>query len=58
MEHFPHFLIGGLSTFSISNVLSGQSVSSWQELLFSMMGGICSAVIVAWFRQRWDKRNS
>ena len=48
------FMLGSCSTFSIH---LGLMYVNWWDMLFthamSLVGGVVSAVIVAWLQQRW-----
>ena len=51
------FMLGSCSTFSIH---LGLMYVNWWDMLFthamSLVGGVVSAVIVAWLQQRWKER--
>ena len=51
-----YFTTGGLSTLSISNLFSSVGVEWWLESLLSVVGGILSAVCVAWLRRQWERQ--
>ena len=55
MNRMIHFCMGWLSTFSISNLLDSVGMEFWCEHLFSLVGGICSAVLIARLRRRWER---
>lgn len=57
MNRLMYFLTGWLSTLSISNLVGTKGMELWQENLLSVIGGICSAVIIAWLRWHWEHRN-
>ena len=50
-------MTGWLSTLSISNLMGGQGMELWRENLLGVIGGVCSAIIVAWLRWRWEHRD-
>lgn len=50
-------MTGWLSTLSISNLMGGQGMELWRENLLGVIGGICSAIIIAWLRWRWEHRD-
>ena len=50
-------MTGWLSTLGISNLMGGQGMELWRENLLSVIGGICSAIIIAWLRRRWERRD-
>lgn len=54
MDRMIHFCMGWLSTLSISNFLDGLGMEFWRENLLSLIGGICSTIIIAWLRWRWE----
>ncbi|HIX03139.1 MAG TPA: hypothetical protein H9863_03360 [Candidatus Odoribacter faecigallinarum] len=56
MEKLMYFTTGGLSTLSISNLFSSVGVEWWLESLLSVVGGILSAVCVAWLRRQWERQ--
>ena len=56
MNRLIYFMTGWLSTLSISNLMGGQGMELWRENLLGVIGGICSAIIVAWLRWRWEHR--
>lgn len=57
MNRLIYFMTGWLSTLSISNLMGGQGMELWRENLLGVIGGICSAIIVAWLRWRWEHRD-
>ena len=57
MNRLIYFMTGWLSTLSISNLMGGQGMELWRENLLSVIGGVCSAIIVAWLRWRWEHRD-
>ena len=57
MNRLVNFTTGWLSTLSISNLLDGMGMELWRENLLSLIGGICSAIIIAWLRWRWEHPN-
>ena len=54
MNRLIHFCTCWLSTLSISNLLGGLGMELWRENLLSLIGGICSAIIIAWLRWHWE----
>ena len=50
-------MTGWLSTLSISNLMGGQGMELWRENLLGVIGGICSAIIIAWLRWRWERHD-
>lgn len=60
MEGIGHFVIGVFSTFCINvSFVQMGSVSVSEAMLshvVSIVGGVLSAVVVAWLRERWRKR--
>lgn len=57
MNRLIYFMTGWLSTLSISNLMGGQGMELWRENLLGVIGGICSAIIIAWLRWRWEHRD-
>lgn len=56
MNRLLHFSTGLLSTQGIFNLLKGCEIPLVQESLVSLIGGICSAILIAWLRWRWEHR--
>lgn len=56
MNRLFHFGIGLLSTQGFFNLMSGSELPLLQESLVSLIGGICSAILIAWLRWRWEHR--
>ena len=57
MNRMMHFCMGWLSTLGISNLLDGVGMEFWWDHLFSLLGGICSTLLIAWLRWRWEHRD-
>ncbi|HBO27785.1 hypothetical protein [Culturomica sp.] len=57
MDRLVNFITGWLSTFGMSSAIGGQGMELWRENLLSLIGGICSAIIIAWLRWRWEHRD-
>jgi hypothetical protein len=66
MKNIGNFLIGSLSSFGVaqalpdpvqtaSNVPSG--VIDSIEALVSLISGIVSALLIAWLKRKWEKKN-
>jgi len=52
MKYSNSFCIGSFSTFLISD----QLISSFFQILVSILGGILSTVCVGFFKHRWKMR--
>ncbi len=57
MHRLVYFMTGWLSTLSMGKLLGGQGLELWREHLLGLIGGICSAIIIAWLRHRWEHRD-
>lgn len=57
MNKLMYFMTGWLSTLGVGKLLGGQGLELWRENLLSVIGGICSAILIAWLRHRWDHRD-
>lgn len=57
MHRLVYFMTGWLSTLSMGKLLGGQGLELWRENLLGLIGGICSAIIIAWLRHRWEQRD-
>ena len=49
-----YFFIGTLSTMSLNSLLSQLSDTLFTNLI-SLLGGVLSAMAVAWLRRRWER---
>lgn len=56
MNRLFYFATGWFSTLSLTNLFSGTDPDFWRDSLLSMLGGICSTVVAAWLRWRWERR--
>lgn len=57
MNRLVNFITGWLSTLGMSSAIGGQGMELWRENLLSFIGGICSVLIIAWLRWRWEHRD-
>ncbi|TKG88116.1 hypothetical protein EYV94_27515 [Puteibacter caeruleilacunae] len=63
MKNTGSFLVGAASTLGVSQMQNLDAASSLPnglidsvEALISLLGGIVSTVVVAFLRNKWDKR--
>lgn len=52
MKYSNSFCIGSFSTF----IISDQLISSFFQILISILGGVLSTVCVGFFKHRWKMR--
>ena len=56
-----YFILGGLATLSVRATLGNLGIQMMQDtllnLFLSLVGGILSAVVVAWLQRYWQKRS-
>ena len=55
MNRMMHFCMGWLSMLGISNLLDGVGMEFWCDHLLSLLGGICSTLLIAWLRWHWER---
>lgn len=59
MNSLIHFSTGALSTFAFCNsLLPSDLCGMLTRQMISLIGGVLSAVLIAWLKRRWDDRGN
>lgn len=65
MKTVNNFMVGTASTFGVNESIQGieslndlpPNIIDSVEALVSLLGGILSAIIVAWLKRKWDRKD-